>query len=252
MARKIPAKRLPDAATQPEAASADVAAARLQELADPAVAKFSATFFKTGPGQYGEGDVFLGIRVPVLRRLAREFRSLPLDQVERLLHSPLHEQRLLALIVLVDQAATADAKTLRTIYDFYLASARYVNNWDLVDTSAPQIVGRYLMDKSRKPLFKLAKSHDLWERRIAIVATHYFIRHDDHDDTVALAEVLLDDRQDLMHKAIGWMLREVGKRDQTVLEQFLVRHAARMPRTMLRYAIERFPAEQRLAYLKMS
>ncbi|MGA2254204.1 MAG: DNA alkylation repair protein [Thermoguttaceae bacterium] len=223
---------------------------RLRSLGNPKDAIFLAGFFKTGPGQYGEGDVFIGVRVPVIRQVAKDFKGLPLPEVECLLHSPIHEERLAALVILVLQAAKADAKTRKQIYDLYLANTKFINNWDLVDLSAPQIVGACLADKSRKPLFRLAKSSRLWDRRIGILATYHFIRLRDFADTLAIAEMLLDDREDLMHKAVGWMLREVGKRDVAILEDFLGRHGRAMPRTMLRYAIERFPERKRKTYLR--
>lgn len=230
--------------------TADRAKTHLKALASPDVAKSSARFFKTGPGQYGEGDRFVGINVPVLRKAAREFRSLPLEEVVTLLSSPIHEERQLALLILVLQVANCGDARREATFDFYMRHRRFVNNWDLVDCSAPQVVGGYLLDKSRKPLFDLTGSKSRWERRIAIVSTQHFIRHDDFADTLAISQRLLRDGDDLIHKAAGWMLREVGKRDQAVLEAFLDQHATVMPRTMLRYAIERFPPEQRRAYLR--
>lgn len=222
---------------------------RLRSRGNPQDAVFLAGFFKTGPGQYGEGDVFIGVRVPVIRKVANEFKRLPLPEVECLLHSSIHEERLAALVILVTQAAKADAKARRQIYDLYLANTRHINNWDLVDLSAPQIIGAYLADKSRKPLYRLARSPWLWDRRISILATFHFIRLGDFDDTLKIAEMLLADREDLMHKAVGWMLREVGKRDVGVLENFLGRHCRIMPRTMLRYAIEKFTEGKRRRYM---
>jgi 3-methyladenine DNA glycosylase AlkD len=222
---------------------------RLRALGNPKDADFLAGFFKTGPGQYGEGDVFIGVRVPVIRKLAKEFALLPLPEVENLLHSPIHEERLAALVILVAQAAQAEAKTRKAIYDFYLANTEFINNWDLVDLSAPQIVGACLADRSRRPLYGLAKSSWLWDRRISILATFHFIRLGDFNDTLKIAEMLLGDPEDLMHKAVGWMLREVGKRDVAALEGFLERHCRVMPRTMLRYAIEKFSDEKRRKYM---
>jgi 3-methyladenine DNA glycosylase AlkD len=223
--------------------------ARLRSLGNPREAAFLAGFFKTGPGQYGEGDVFLGLRVPVVRKVAREFGTLPLDEAESLLHSPIHEERLAALVILTMQAAKGDAAGRKRIYDFYLANTRYVNNWDLVDLSAPQIVGAHLAGRSRRPLYRLACSRWLWDRRIAILATFHFVRQMDFADTLRIAELLLNDEHDLLHKAVGWMLREVGKRDVAVLEGFLARHCRTMPRTMLRYAIERLPESKRREYM---
>lgn len=224
---------------------------RLREFADPQRASFVQRYFKTGPGQYGEGDKFLGLNVPDLRKVAREFRALPLAGLRELLQSKWHEERLLALVILVDQYGGGDAKARAAIYKLYLASTSRINNWDLVDCSAPQIVGGHLEQRSRKPLYRLVKSKSVWERRIAILATYHLIRLGEFDDTFALTESLLGDKHDLMHKAAGWMLREVGKRDRAALEKFLRKHASKMPRTMLRYAIERFPEKTRRKYLKL-
>jgi 3-methyladenine DNA glycosylase AlkD len=223
--------------------------ARLRALRDPEAAAFAARFFKTGPGQYGEGDVFLGLRVPVLRAFVKEHRGLGRADVLELLRSEIHEERLVALLILVGQASKGDLPTRKSIYDLYLAHTRFVNNWDLVDASAPAIVGGYLADRSRKPLDRLAGSVSLWERRISIVATGFFIRLGEFDDTLRIAERLLADREDLIHKASGWMLREVGKRDESALLAFLEEHAEVMPRTMLRYAIERMPEARRTDFL---
>ena len=221
----------------------------LKSLASPDVAKSSMRFFKTGPGQYGEGDTFIGIKVPTLRKVSREFRSLPLQEIALLLNSPIHEERHLALMILVLQVAKCDDAYRRAVYDFYLQNSKFINNWDLVDCSAPQIVGGYLLDNPRKPLLQLTRSKSLWERRIAIVSTQHFIRNDDFADTLTISEKFLNDKEDLIHKASGWMLREVGQKAQTVLAAFLDQHAAAMPRTMLRYAIEKFPPAQRRGYL---
>jgi len=222
---------------------------RLRSLGSPGDAAFLARFFKTGPGEYGEGDVFVGGRVPAMRKVAKEFQAMPLPEVIRLLHSQIHEERLAVLVILVLQVAKGDAATRKRIYRLYLANTKFINNWDLVDLSAPQLVGAYLEDKSRKPLHRLAKSSWLWDRRISILATFHFIRHGDFDDALRIAELLLGDGADLIHKAVGWMLREVGKRDQDALEGFLQEHCRIMPRTMLRYAIEKFPEKKRRAYL---
>ncbi len=222
---------------------------RLRGLSSPEAAAPAARFFKTGAGQYGEGDVFLGLRAAVMHGLAREYRALPLDEIIVLLQSPIHEDRLLALLIMVRQFARGDEAIRKTLYGLYLTNTRHVNNWDLVDASAREIVGGYLADRSRRPLDRLATSPSLWERRISIVATHYFIRMGDFAGTLRIAERLLDDREDLIHKAVGWMLREVGKKHQPTLESFLKRHGRIMPRTALRYAIERFPADLRRGYL---
>jgi 3-methyladenine DNA glycosylase AlkD len=223
--------------------------ARLRSLSSPEAAALAARFFKSGPGQYGEGDVFLGLPAAVMHALAKEFHSLPVDDLTVLLQSPIHEDRMLALLIMVRRVSCADEAIKKEVYRLYLAHKRYVNNWDLVDASAREIVGGYLANKSRKPLDRLATARSLWERRISIVATHYFIRQHDFADTIRIAEKLLDDREDLIHKAVGWMLREVGKKDSPTLEAFLRRHGRVMPRTALRYAIERFPEEVRRGYL---
>jgi 3-methyladenine DNA glycosylase AlkD len=222
---------------------------KLKALSSPALARSAARFFKTGPGQYGEGDKFIGIKVPTLRTVSREFRTLPLEEIESLLKSPIHEERHLALMILVLQVAKSDDAQRKTAFDFYLRNTDFINNWDLVDCSAPQIVGGFLMSRSRKPLLKLAKSSSLWERRIAIVSTQHFIRQGDLGETLTISRMLLKDKEDLIHKASGWMLREVGKKNQAVLEGFLDQHGTAMPRTMLRYAIERFTPTRRQAYL---
>ena len=221
---------------------------QLKALGNKTAAKHAMRFFKTGPGQYGEGDLFLGIRVPVLHQVAKEHCGIALDDAIELLQSPLHEVRLLALFIMVLQYKRGGNAT--AIYRAYLAHTHRINNWDLVDGSAADIVGAHLFDRNHQPLYKLAKSKNLWERRIAIVATFYFIRRNQFDDTLAIADLLLNDKEDLMHKAAGWMLREVGKRDLKVEEEFLLPRYKQMPRTMLRYAIERFPEPRRLAYLK--
>jgi 3-methyladenine DNA glycosylase AlkD len=224
--------------------------ARLRSLGNPEHAATLAWFFKTGPGQYAEGDKFAGLKTPAIRKLGTEFDALPLAQVERLLHSEIHEERSLALMILVAQAKQGNERERKRIYDFYLANTKWVNNWDLVDLSAPQLAGVYLKNRSRKPLYRLAQSKSLWERRISIVSTFHFIRQNDFGDTLAIADLLLDDKEDLIHKATGWMLREVGKRDLAALEGFLRERHRIMPRTMLRYAIEKFEEKKRLAYLK--
>jgi len=224
--------------------------ARLRELGDEAIAAHSRRFFKTGPGEYGEGDQFVGVRVPVLRGLVREYKDLPLPAATKSLHSKIHEERLLALLILIHQFARGDDALREEIHDLYLANTTFINNWDLVDISAAPIVGAYLIDKERSTLHRLAKSEQLWERRIAIMATFHFIKQNQFDDTLKIARQLLHDKEDLIHKATGWMLREIGKRDVAAEELFLARHYSKMPRTMLRYAIERFPPVRRKAYLQ--
>jgi 3-methyladenine DNA glycosylase AlkD len=221
----------------------------LKKLANPEKAAVLQRFFKTGKGQYGEGDKFLGIVVPQQRSVAKKFLALDFDDLENLLASPIHEERLIALLILVMQNQKADAIKQQAIFDFYITNAHRINNWDLVDLSAPHIVGKHLFAKDKQLLYDFAQDENLWRRRIAIIATQYFIRNDCFKDTIALAKMLLNDQEDLMHKASGWMLREVGKRDVVVLEKFLDRHVTKMPRTMLRYAIERFPEAKRKAYL---
>lgn len=222
---------------------------KLRAAVRPGRSESLAWFFKTGPGQYGEGDKFLGVRVPDIRAIAK------LDDggsgVSRLLESPWHEERLLALLILVRRYERGDLRTKKRIFDFYLANTRWINNWDLVDLSAYKIVGDWLLDRARSVLHGLARSGGLWERRIAIVSTYAFIRNGDLAETFALARLLLRDPEDLMHKACGWMLREAGKRDSAALEAFLESHVRRMPRTMLRYAIEKFPDARRQHYLSM-
>jgi len=216
---------------------------------DPQVASFLQRFFKTGPGEYGAGDRFRGIRVPVLRKLASQYRHLTPQQVVRLLRSPFHEDRLLALLVLMRLYRRGDDERRAQVYELYLKHTKFINNWDLVDISAGHIVGAFLADKSREPLYVLAHSGSLWERRIAVMATSHFIRRGEYQETLRIAELLLSDKEDLIHKATGWMLREVGKRDLRSEEDFLRAHYQRMPRTMLRYAIEKFTPRERRKYL---
>jgi 3-methyladenine DNA glycosylase AlkD len=220
-----------------------------RDLAKPADARIFKWFFKTGPGEYGEGDHFLGLRVPALRALTKKYRDLAYTDALELLKSAWHEERVLALMLLVDRYQRGDDREKERIHRAYLKNTRRINNWDLVDASAAQIVGAHLTASNVKLLVDLAKSKSLWERRIAIVATYHFIRRDEFRPTLGIAELLLNDSHDLIHKAVGWMLREVGKRDRAVLDSFLLKHYARMPRTMLRYAIERHPEKQRKAYL---
>ena len=219
-------------------------------FADPDRAVFLQRFFKTGSGGYAEGDVFLGLTVPMTRTIARQFRGLPIHEVRELLTSKFHEVRLAALFMLVAQFEIGDDRTRKGVYTFYLKQTSRVNNWDLVDGSAPQIVGGWLSNRSRRRLHHLAKSKNLWERRIAMIATYRFIKQGDLDETFALADVLIADQHDLMHKAVGWMLREAGKRDRANLEDWLKTRYRRMPRTMLRGSIEKFPPALRQDYLR--
>lgn len=223
---------------------------KLYALADHERAAALQRFFKTGPGEYAEGDRFIGVRVPQIRQLVKAHAATPLPDLQRMLYSPVHEERLLALLLMVHQFQCGDAALRKTLYELYLVSTDVINNWDLVDASAEHIVGGWLFGRSRKPLYKLARSRSLWERRIAIMATFHFIKCGEFTETLRLAELLLGDGHDLIHKAVGWMLREVGKRDLAAEEAFLQQHYREMPRTMLRYAIEKFPERRRLAYLK--
>ena len=225
---------------------------RVRALADPGRVAVLQGFFKTGKGEYAEGDQFIGVRVPQLRALCRECRGAGIGDAAPLLRSAIHEERLLALLLLVDAFKRADEAGKRAIYDFYLSNTRSINNWDLVDASAEHIVGGWLFERSKAPLTKLARSRDLWERRIAIVATFHFIRRGELDETFRIADLLMADPQDLIHKATGWMLREAGKRDGAALRRYLRRRHDKMPRTMLRYAIERFPEVERRRYLEGS
>ena len=220
-----------------------------QKLAEPKQAKILSGFFKTAPGQYGEGDVFLGIKVPVQREAIKKYLDLSFADLQELLNSKIHEHRLSALFILVKKFEKANDKLRGKIYNFYLKNSKKINNWDLVDLSAPNIVGRHLLDKNPEILYDLAASKNLWERRIAILATFAFLREKDFKDILRLAEILLNDKHDLIHKAVGWMLREAGKRDINILRKFLDKNFQKMPRTMLRYAIEKLPEAERKKYL---
>jgi 3-methyladenine DNA glycosylase AlkD len=222
----------------------------LTALGDPRTAISLQKFFKTGPGEYGDGDLFRGIRVPVIRKLAKEHQSLTLAETEELLCSCYHEDRLFALLILIHGYSKNDEAHRAEVYDLYLRNARFINNWDLVDVSAPHIVGAFLRDKDRSVLYDLAGSSDLWKRRIAIMATFHFIKSGQESDTLKIAQMLLSDGEDLIHKAVGWMLREVGKRNLSAEERFLENHYKKMPRVMLRYAIEKFPESERRRYLR--
>jgi 3-methyladenine DNA glycosylase AlkD len=221
----------------------------IRKLARPDRARSNKSFFKTGRGEYGAGDRFLGVTVPQLRTLAREYRDMPLKYVAALLRSRWHEERLLALLILVRQYVHADTRTRRSIHRLYLRNTRSINNWDLVDSSAAQIVGAHLDMRDRRVLRRLARSPSVWERRIAMIATYHYIRQKDFKDALAIAALLRRDEHDLIHKAVGWMLREIGKRDRRAEERFLRKHARTMPRTMLRYAIEKFPPTLRRKYM---
>lgn len=221
----------------------------LQALAAPEKAALLSRYFKTGKGQYGQGDIFLGVMVPGQRRIAKKYSDLSLGNISKLLASRIHEHRLVALLILVNKYKKADEKSKEKIADFYLKHTKHINNWDLVDLSAPNILGDYLFDRDRSVLYRLAQSKNLWERRISVVTTLAFIRRNDFEDILRISEILIDDDHDLIHKAVGWMLREVGKMDLGTEEDFLRKHHRRMPRTMLRYAIERFEEKKRRFYL---
>ena len=207
-------------------------------------------YFKTGKGEYGEGDQFLGLRVPTVRKIAKKFNTLSIDEAEKFLQSPYHEERLFALFILIDLFKKGNEEDKKKIHELYLKNTKFINNWDLVDVSAGPIIGAYLFTRDRKPIYTLANSENLWERRIAIMATFCFIAQNEFTDTLKIAEMLLNDKEDLIHKAVGWMLREIGKRNLEIEESFLKKYYQNMPRTMLRYAIEKFPEEKRKSYLK--
>ncbi|MGD9105260.1 MAG: DNA alkylation repair protein [Desulfobacterales bacterium] len=223
---------------------------RLQELGCRETAKSLQRFFKTGPGEYGEGDVFIGIRVPELRKLVTEYPDITIEESVQLLRSTIHEERFFALLILIGKYSKGNETVKRRIYERYLQHTQFINSWDLVDVSAPHIVGDFLMDKDKKPIYSLAKSNNLWERRIAILSTFRFIKDNKYSETLKISKILLTDKQDLIHKAVGWMLREIGKRHISTEEAFLKKYCKRMPRTMLRYAIEKFPESKRQKYLR--
>jgi 3-methyladenine DNA glycosylase AlkD len=222
---------------------------RLHVLGDRERAQALQRFFKTAPGEYGEGDIFVGLRVPDIRNLAKEYQALGISEIIKLLQSSIHEARLLALIILVRAYTQGDDSIKDQIYNLYINNTRFINNWDLVDASAEHIVGSYLRYRSRSPLHSLAVSKLLWNRRISIMATFHYIKCGEFAETLRIAELLLRDPEDLIHKAVGWMLREIGKRDRLTEEEFLKAYYKGMPRTMLRYAIEKFPEKLRQQYL---
>lgn len=223
--------------------------ADLKSLINPEKAAFLPKFFKTGPGQYGEGDQFIGVVVPNQRKIAKKYKNLPLAEIQKLIISPIHEHRLTSLFILVHQFQKGDGNKQKEIYEFYLKNKHQVNNWDLVDSSAHKIVGAYLLNKDRSILYELAHSPNLWDRRIAMISCFAFTDQEDFEDALAIADILVNDEHDLIHKAVGWVLREVGKKDQRVEEEFLMKHYKTMPRTMLRYAIEKFTRQKRDFYL---
>ena len=240
-----------------------------QKLANPEKAKVLQRFFKTGKGEYGEGDKFLGITVPQIRNLVKKYRGLGFPEIDKLLHSSFHEERLLGLLIMVSQFEKGEPKTQEKIFNYYLANTKYINNWDLVDLTAPKIVGEYLWERHAEfisasifnekrilnqvqddVLYKLVKSSSIWERRIAILATFAFLRKNEFTQTLKIAEILLHDKEDLIHKAVGWMLREVGKRNLEVEEEFLKTYGQVMPRTMLRYAIEKWDLQKKKSLIQ--
>jgi len=222
----------------------------MQALPKKEVAPNLQKYFKTDKGEYGEGDKFIGLSVSQQRKLAKEFKDLSLIEIKGFLNSSIHEERLISLFILVDKYEKADEKGKEEIFNFYLKNRKRINNWDLVDSSAPKIIGRHLLMKDKILLFKFALSKNLWERRIAIISTYEFIKNKEFFPTLAIAEILVNDDHDLIHKAVGWMLREIGKKDIKVEEKFLEVHYRKMPRTMLRYAIEKFPELKRKKYLQ--
>lgn len=219
-------------------------------LFDEKVSNHSKKFFKAFKGGYGEGDEFLGIRVPIIRKFVKKYKHIDLDTLNILVKSKYHEVRLFSLLALVNQYEKANLTTKHDIFNLYIDNLKYVNNWDLIDTTTPHIVGRYMFEtKNNSLLFQLVKSNNLWSRRVAMLSLFYYIKQNDFSDAIKMAKILLHDKHDLMHKAVGWMLREIGKRDLYTLEDFLKTHYKNMPRTMLRYAIEKFEEPKRLAYL---
>jgi len=224
-------------------------AKELHSLKNKEKSKILSGFFKTGKGEYGDGDIFLGIVVPLQRKVAKKYTNLQLPEIQELLSSKIHEFRLTSLFILIDKYKKAQENEKKKIVEFYLNNTKNINNWDLVDLSAPNILGDYLRDKDKSILYRLANSPHLWEKRIAILSAFAFIRNNMFEDALNLSETLIRDRHDLIHKAVGWMLREIGKRDIRAEENFLKKHYRKMPRTMLRYAIERFPEQKRKHYL---
>ncbi len=222
----------------------------MNSFADAERAKSSQRYFKTGAGEYGEGDVFIGLNMGEQRRIAKKFQGLSLPKIQELLKSEIHEQRMVGVLILVDKFRKASKEERGNIFTFYLKNAKRINNWDLVDLSAPRIVGGFLSDKKRNILYPLADSKNVWERRISVLATFAFIKDEDFSDALRISEILLEDNHDLIHKAVGWVLREIGKKDEKVLEEFLKTHYEKIPRTTLRYAIERFEESKRKDYLR--
>ena len=222
----------------------------MRSMKNPEKAKIISGFFKTGKGEYGEGDLFIGMTVPESRKIAKKYADLSFNEIRKLLKSQFHEERLVALLILVHNYQIGNEGQKNDVFDFYIRNTYLINNWDLVDLTADKIIGANLMDKEKNILYNLARSRNLWERRISIIATFHFIKKDNFYETFRIAEMLLDDRHDLIHKAVGWMLREVGKKNQKAEEAFLKKNYKKMPRTMLRYAIERFPENKKKFYLE--
>ncbi|MFH1174388.1 MAG: DNA alkylation repair protein [archaeon] len=224
--------------------------ADLRKHASKEKAKLLSGFFKTGKGEYGEGDVFLGVMVPQSREVAKKHANLSLNEIKKLLHDKIHEVRLVGVLILVHKFAHADEKERKRFFDFYVHNSQKINNWDLVDLSAHRIIGAYLLDKDRALLYQLAQSESLWQRRISIISTFAFINKNDYTDALALAEKLMHDKHDLIHKAVGWVLREIGKKDEPTLRRFLDKHAMHMPRTMLRYSLEKLDQKTKERYMQ--
>lgn len=222
----------------------------IQSKANPEKAKLLQRFFKTGKGEYGEGDIFLGLTVPIQRIIAKKYKDISLPKLQELIKSKFHEYRLIALLILTYKFEKANEKTQEEIFNFYLKNTKYINNWDLVDLTSTRVMGKFLFEKDKKILYKLVNSKDLWEKRISIISTLYFVSKNEFQDALTISELLLKDKHDLIHKAVGWTLREIGKRDKEVLRKFLRQHYQDLPRTTLRYAIERFPEEERKKWLK--
>ena len=220
----------------------------VKRLANPEKAKILQRFFKTGKGEYGEGDIFIGLTVQQSRKVAKNHYGLDLNSIRKLLSSNIHEHRLVGLLILINKYNKEDNK--QEIFNFYLQNSKQINNWDLVDLSAPNIVGEFLADKKRDIIYNLAKSNDLWEKRISVISTFTYIRKGEFKDTLRISEILLHDKHDLIHKAVGWMLREIGKRNKEILEDFLKKNYKNIPRTMLRYSIEKFDKKVRQKYLR--
>jgi len=220
----------------------------MQKLYSKERAEHSKRFFKTGKGEYGEGDIFLGLSVPEQRKLAKKYKELSMSNLQRLLNSKIHEHRLVAGIILLHKYKSTEKK--EEIFNFYLKNTKRFNNWDLVDITCPHIVGKFLLDKNRKTLYILANSKNLWEKRIAVISTFEFIKNNQFGDTLKISEALLKDKHDLIHKAVGWMMREVGKRDESILKDFLKSNYKKIPRTTLRYAIEKFPKDEKKRWLR--